>query len=124
MNSVSECCSVVLDEIEQEIIDIRSSFHGSLQVDLEAVAAKADRLVQWTLLISSHVEQGEDLLRSIIGIRESVLDSSMEVERGRGRPTIPILRSHLQFYIEHNFTIQQISQIFRCSRSSTSGFRR
>ena len=105
---------MVLNEIEQEIMEIISSFCGG--VDLEAVVAKADRLVQWALLISSHLEQGEDLLHSIIGIRESVLDSLTEVERGRGRPTIPILRSHLQFYIEHNFTIKQISQMFRCSR--------
>ena len=39
----------------------------------------------------------------------------MEVETGRGGP-IPILRSHLEFCIEHNFTIKQISRMFGCCR--------
>ena len=110
MNIIRE----VLDEIEQAIIEIRSNFCGG--VHLEALVAKADRLVQWALAISSHVEQGGDLLHSVIAIREAVLDNLMEAERGRGRPTIPILRSHLEFYIEHNFTIKQISQRFGCCR--------
>ena len=114
MDTIRECCLVVLDEIEQGIVEVRSSLCGG--VDIEVVAAKADRLVQWALAISSHVDEGESLLHSVIAIRESVLDSLMEVERGRGRPTIPILRSQLQFYIEHNFTIRQISKMFGCSR--------
>ena len=114
MNTIRECCLVVLDEIERGIIEIRSAICGG--GDSENVVAKADRLVQWALAISSHAEQGEDVLRSVIAIRESALDSLMDVERNRGRPTIPILRSHLQFYIEHNFTIQQISKMFGCSR--------
>ena len=101
MNTIRECCLVVLDEIEQGIVEVRSSFCGG--VDIEVAAAKADRLVQWALAISSHVDEGESLLHSVIVIRESVLDSLMEVERGRGRPTIPILRSQLQFY--HRYTI-------------------
>ena len=62
---------------------------------MEVLAAKADRLVQWALAISSHVYEGKDLLHSVIAIREFVLDSLMEDERGRGRPAIPIL--------DHNF---------------------
>ena len=38
------------------------------------VASKADQLVQWALVISSHIDEGEN------AIRESVLDSFMEVE--------------------------------------------
>ena len=39
----------------------------------------------------------------------------MKVERG-SMHTIPILRSQLQFYIEHNLNIRQIAKMFGCSR--------
>jgi len=56
MNTISDNCRVVLDELERGIIEIKTSFsgadgEGALQI--EAVLAKADRLAQWALAISS-----------------------------------------------------------------------
>ena len=94
---------MVLDEIERGII--RAFVEESGGVDLEAKVAKADR---WALAISFHVEQGEDVLHSVIAIRELVLDSLVEVERGRGRPTIP--RQLVAIFKNHVLWVRTISK--------------
>jgi len=97
MNTNSHDCAVFVDELERGIIEIKTIFSEGDErgaVEIEAVLAKADRLAQWALAISSEtdIEHGEDLLSSIIAVRDAVLDCLQEADRGRGRPMIPILR--------------------------------
>ena len=99
MNTIPDCCSVVLDELERGVIEIITFFTEGAEggaVEIEAVIAKADthRLAEWALAISceTDIEHGEDLLSYIIAVRDAVLDCLQGADRGRGRLMIPILR--------------------------------
>jgi len=119
--AIRDCCSFVLDVVEQGIIQIQSTImdlaHQGDNDIIEGLLLKADRIVRWVLGVLPYIE-GDDLLRSVITIREALSDSlenSYHLTR-RGRPTLPIEESHIKFYVEYNFTIAQIADMFGCSK--------
>ncbi len=113
---VLDCCSLVLDVVERSIIELQQSDSGDFE-DGDVLVRKSERMVQWVLSISPHIDQGDGLLRSVIAVREAVFDQVQACTRQqRGRPLIPIRESHIRFHLEHNFTIQQIANMFGCSR--------
>ena len=119
--AVRDCCSFVLGIVEQGIIQIQSSiinpaYQGDNEI-IEGLLLKADQIVRWVIGIATYVE-GDDLLRSVIAIREALSNSleSSYHQAHRGRPSLPIEESHIKFYVEYNFTVAQIADMFGCSK--------
>ena len=80
MSTISDSCAVILDEIERGVNDIILNYSTG-SVELEALLTKADRLSQWALAVCpyiAHGEDSEDLLSSIIAIRESIINCLQE----------------------------------------------
>lgn len=119
--AIRDCCSLVFDVVEQGIIQIQSTIinpaHQNDNEIIESLLLKADRIVRWVLGVLSFVE-GDDLLRSVIAIREALSDllENNYHQARRGRPTFPIEESHIKFYMEYNFTVAQIANMFGCSK--------
>jgi len=69
----------------------RNKISEGTALEIETLLA---RLPRRALAISSEIDikHGEDFLTSIIAARDAVLDCLQEADRGRGRPTIPILK--------------------------------
>lgn len=121
LQAIRDCCSFVLDVVERGIIQIQSAiinpaYQGNNEI-LEGLFLKADRIVRWVLGILSYLE-GDDLLHSVIAIRDTLSDllESNYHQARRGRPTLPIEESHIKFYVENNFTVAQIADLFSCSK--------
>ena len=78
---------------------------------------KADRIIRWVLGILCYLE-GDDLLHSVIAIRDTLSDllESNYHQARRGRPTLPIEEPHIRFYVENNFNVSQIADLFGCSK--------
>lgn len=119
--AIRDCCSFVLDVVEQGIIQIQSTIinpaHQGDNEIIEGLLLKADRMVRWILGVLPYIE-GDDLLRSVIAIREALSDSleNNYQQTHRGRPTLLIEESHIKFYIQYNFTVAQIADMFGCSK--------
>ena len=119
--AIRDCRSFVFDVVEQAILQIQSTIieqrHLGNNDVIEGLLLKADRIVRWVLGVSPFVE-GDDLLHSVIAIREALsdlLEDSYHQAR-RGRPTLPVEESHIKFYVEYNFTVAQIADMFGCSK--------
>ena len=118
--AVRDCCSFVLNVVEQDILQIQSTIINPAYQNndvIEGLLLKADRIVRWVIGIATYIE-GDDLLHSVVAIREA-LSNSMESsyhQIHRGRPSLPIEESHIQFYVEYNFTVGQIADMFGCSK--------
>ena len=118
--AVRDCCSFVLNVVEQSILQIQSTIINPAYQNndvIEGLLLKADRIVRWVIGIATYIE-GDDLLHSVVAIREA-LSNSMESsyhQIHRGRPSLPIEESHIQFYVEYNFTVGQIADMFGCSK--------
>ena len=119
--AVRDCCSFVLNVVEQGIIQIQLTIiNPANQRDneiIEGLLLKADRIVRWVTGIATYVEV-DDLLRSVVAILEA-LSNSMESnyhQIHKGRPSLPIEEFHIKFYVEYNFTVGQIADMFGCSK--------
>ena len=76
---------------------------------------KVDQVLRLVTVVSSYIEVN-DLLRSVMAIREELselLEDSYRQVR-RGRPTLPIEEAHIRFYVEYNFSVMQIADMFGC----------
>ena len=117
---VRDCCSFVLNVVEQGILQIQSTivnpaYQRNNEI-MEGLLLKADRILCWVIGIATCVE-GDDL-HSVVAIRKA-LSKSMESsyhQIHRGRPSLPIEESHIKFYVEYNFTVGQIADMFGCSK--------
>ena len=104
----------VLDAIETVILEIQQNADGQYS---EESLLKVDRMVQLAVAISPHLSLGYSLLNSLVSIRDCLMNEiESNARRSKGRPTIPINESHIRFYLDYNFTIKQISDLFGCSR--------
>ena len=108
----------VLDVIETVIAEIQQDDTQYGEESWEESLAKADRMVQLAMAISPYVSLGDSVLYSVISIRDFLVNEieSQNARRPRGRPSIPISESHIRFYLEYNFSIKQIADMFGCSR--------
>ena len=114
--SIQECCAVVCEEIERGIMYIWSISNLSGEAG-EVCQQKADKMVQWCLMIKPYLREGQALFHSLLELRDAVVAEVEENTRQtRGQPFIAISESQILFYMEHGFTIYQIAQMFGCSR--------
>ena len=58
------------------------------------------------------------MLHSVIAIQDTLSDllENNYHQACRGRPTLPIEEPHIKFYVENNFNVLQIADLFGCSK--------
>ena len=117
--AIQDCCSFVLEVVEHRIIQIQGivlDSQGDNEI-LESLLMKVDQVIRLVTVVSSYIE-ANDLLRSVMAIREELselLEDSYRQVR-RGRPTLPIEEAHIRFYVDYNFSVMQIADMFGCSK--------
>ena len=70
--STQQCYAVVCEEIEKEITHIQSISNLSGEAG-EVHQWKADKMVQWCLVIKPYLSQGQALFHSLLELRDAVV---------------------------------------------------
>ena len=108
--------TLVLDATEVVLLEVQQNY----RLDSDGLLAKVDRMVRWVAAISPQLRlaaPGNSLLNAVVSIREFLMNMvETNGRRPRGRPAIPIRESHIRLYLDYNFSIKQIANLFGCSR--------
>ena len=114
--AVQNCCDFVLEAIEDRLVRMR----GVNEVDGEdgeVLLRLSTQMCQWVLLLEPFITGARHFLDSLIDITRAIeQQGEQRRHRTRGRRRILISESQIRFYLEHNFNIVQIANLFGCSR--------
>lgn len=114
--AVQTCCDFVLEAIEDRLVRMR----GVNEVDGEdgeVLLRLSTQMCQWVLLLEPFITGARHFLDSLIDITRAIEQQGEQRRlRTRGRRRILISESQIRFYLEHNFNIVQIANLFGCSR--------
>ena len=107
--------TLVLDATEVVLLEVQQNY----RLDSDGLLAKVHRMVRWVAAISPQLRlaaPGNSLLNAVVSIREFLMNMvETNGRRPRGRPAIPIRESHIRLYLDYNFSIKQIANLFGCS---------
>jgi len=114
--AIQNCCDFVLEAIENRLVHMRDVNEVDGEGG-EVLQRMSTQMCQWVLLLEPFIAGAHHLLDSLIDITRGIeQQAEQRCLRTRGRPRISISESQIRFYLEHNFNVVQIANLFGCSR--------
>lgn len=101
--------------------DIKQRISSVYDEDIDGLLRRANALAQCALLVEPCTPRGNVLLSQLLLVRDALeieVDARRvrELTTQRCRPSLLIAEDHLQFYLQHNFKVQDIAVMFGCSK--------